>query len=88
MGRYRDRAMWTAQIEWRQQMSDRFGGVLFGGIGGIGDSLGDLDHGKFLPAVGMGLRYKASPETGTNLRLDIAMGRDSQAIYFGIGEAF
>lgn len=88
MGRYRDRAMWTAQVEWRQQMSDRFGGVLFGGIGGIGDSLGDLDHGKFLPAVGMGLRYKASPETGTNLRLDIAMGRDSQAIYFGIGEAF
>lgn len=88
MGRYRDRAMATAQVEWRQQLSASFGAVLFGGIGTIAGSLGDLDDGKFLPAVGMGLRYKASRATGTNLRLDIAMGRDSQAIYFGIGEVF
>ncbi len=88
MGRYRDRAMWTAQLEWRQQMSDTVGAVLFGGVGGIGARVGELDKGKFLPAIGMGLRYKASRATGTNLRLDIAMGRNSQAIYFGIGEAF
>lgn len=88
MGRYRDRAMATAQVEWRQQLSYTFGAVLFGGVGTIARSLGDLDDGKFLPSIGMGFRYKASRATGTNVRFDIAMGRDSQAIYFGIGEVF
>lgn len=88
MGRYRDRAMWTTQIEWRQHLGGKFGGVFFAGMGGIADDLGEIGNGKFLPAVGMGLRYKASQATGTYLRLDFAMGRDSHAVYFGIGEVF
>jgi len=88
MGRYRDRASWTVQAEWRQHMGGKFGAVFFGGIGGIAPSLGNLDKTKFLPGAGMGLRYLASKEAGVNLRLDFAMRKDSHAVYFGIGEVF
>lgn len=87
-GRYRDRASWTVQAEWRQHLGGKFGAVFFGGIGGIAPSLGDLDQTEFLPSAGMGLRYLASKEAGVNLRLDFAMGKDSQAVYFGIAEVF
>ncbi|EJL34162.1 BamA/TamA family outer membrane protein [Novosphingobium sp. AP12] len=88
MGRYRDRASWAAQLEWRQKLDEKFGAVWFAGVGGIAKSLGDLGDTTMLPSAGMGLRYKASKETGINLRLDLAIGKDSQAIYFGIGEVF
>ncbi|EJL31726.1 BamA/TamA family outer membrane protein, partial [Novosphingobium sp. AP12] len=88
MGRYRDRASWAAQIEWRQELSEKFGAVWFAGIGGIASSLSDLDNTKMLPSTGMGLRYRASKETGVNLRLDFAIGKDSSAVYFGVGEVF
>jgi outer membrane protein assembly factor BamA len=88
MGRYRDRASWAAQLEWRQKLNEKFGAVWFAGVGGIAKSLGDLADTTMLPSAGMGVRYKASKETGINLRLDLAIGKDSQAIYFGIGEVF
>lgn len=87
-GRYRDRVSWTTQVEWRQHLGGKFGAVFFAGAGGIAPRLNDLDETKFLPSAGMGLRYRASKETGVNLRLDFAMGRDSHAVYFGIGEVF
>lgn len=88
MGRYRDRASWATQVEWRQKLSAKVGAVWFAGIGGIAPSLGDIDDTKMLPSAGMGLRYRASKETGVNLRLDLAIGKDSQAVYFGVGEVF
>lgn len=87
-GRYRDRASWAAQVELRQRLFGKFGGALFVGAGGIAPDLGHLDEGKFLPAVGFGLRYTASKATGTNLRVDYAIGKDSNALYVSIGEAF
>ncbi|RJF91110.1 BamA/TamA family outer membrane protein [Sphingomonas cavernae] len=87
-GRFRDRASWAAQAEVRQQLWGRFGLVFFGGVGGIAPKLGDLGDTKFLPSVGTGLRYQASKSTKINLRLDVAIGKNSNALYFGIGEAF
>jgi hypothetical protein len=88
-GRYRDRAYWAIQSEIRQQLSSRVGAVVFVGIGGIAPKLGSIfGDSTVLPAGGMGLRYKASKSSNINLRLDIAMGKDTQAVYFGIGEAF
>ena len=87
-GRYRDGAYWAAQLELRQKLSGRFGAVAFAGIG---ESTMDLSHfgkGKFLPAGGAGLRYQPSKETPINLRVDFALGKDSRALYIGIGEAF
>jgi hypothetical protein len=87
-GRYRDRASWAMQAELRQHLGGRFGAVFFAGIGGIAPDIGSLGDTKLLPSAGMGLRYRASKSTGVNLRLDFAIGNDSNAVYFGIGEAF
>lgn len=87
-GRYRDRASWAAQAEWRQHLGGRFGAVFFGGVGGTAPDLTDLGDTKFLPSGGMGLRYRPSKKTGINLAVDFAIGKDSNALYIAIGEAF
>lgn len=87
-GRYRDRASWAAQVELRQHLFGKFGAAAFAGVGGIAPSLSKLGDTKLLPAAGVGLRFRANKATGINLRLDYAIGRDSNAVYFSIGEAF
>ncbi len=87
-GRYRDRASWAAQVELRQHLFGRFGAVAFAGAGGVAPSLSDLDDSKFLPAAGLGVRYRPSKETNINLRVDYAVGKDSSALYISVGEAF
>lgn len=87
-GRYRDRASWAVQYEIRQHLFGRFGATLFAGAGGTAPSFGRIDETRFLPAAGIGLRYMPLRRAGVNLRLDYAVGRDSQALYFSIGEAF
>lgn len=87
-GRYRDRASWAVQAEVRRQLFGRFGMVAFAGLGGIAPALGDLDQSNLLPAGGVGLRYRPSRQTNINLRLDVAVGKDSKGIYLGIAEAF
>ncbi|WP_395395569.1 BamA/TamA family outer membrane protein [Novosphingobium sp. BL-8A] len=87
-GRYRDRASWAVQAEVRQHLFGRFGAVAFGGLGGTAPKLGRIGDSKLLPAGGAGLRYQPSRKTNINLRLDLAFGKDSRAIYLGIAEAF
>ena len=87
-GRYRNHAYWAAQAEVRQRLVGRFGAVLFGGIGESTDKIADFGKGKWLPAVGAGLRYQPSRETPINLRVDYARGKDSHALYISVGEAF
>lgn len=87
-GRYRDRAMWAAQVELRRHLFWRIGVVAFGGIGGTAPSIRKLDDTKWLPAAGGGLRFLVSRQNNVNLRLDYARGRHSDALYFGIGEVF
>lgn len=87
-GRYRDRASWAIQYELRQHLFGRFGAVAFAGIGGTAPGLSRLDDTTFLPAAGVGIRYMASRQNRVNVRLDFAVGDDSHALYFSIGEAF
>ncbi|WP_170112570.1 BamA/TamA family outer membrane protein [Sphingomonas fennica] len=87
-GRYRDGATWAAQAEIRQHLFWRIGAVVFGGVGGVSPSLGHLTDTKFLPAGGGGLRFQPSRKTNVNLRLDFAVGKHSNALYFSIAEAF
>jgi len=86
-GQYRDRAMVAAQVEYRRKLFGRFGGVVFAGVGGIGPDLGSVGD-AFLPAGGAGLRFEASRKYGVNVGVDYAVGKDSSAFYFRIGEAF
>lgn len=85
-GRYRDHALASVQVEYRRDLFWRFGAVAFAGVGGVAPSFDKL--GKLLPAVGVGLRFKASKAQRVNASFDFAFGEDSQAFYFYIGEAF
>lgn len=87
-GRYRDRASWAGQMELRHRLKGRFGVAAFAGVGGIAPSFGELGDSKILPAVGAGLRWQASRETPINLRIDVAVGKESNAFYVSVGEAF
>ncbi len=87
-GRFRDRASWATQAEVRHRLKGRFGVAAFAGVGGIASSFGDLGNGTVLPAVGAGLRWQASKETPINLRIDYAVGKNSNAFYVSVGEAF
>jgi len=87
-GRFRDRATWATQVELRQMLFGRFGAVVFAGIGGSAPKWSDIGDGKILPSAGAGIRFQPSRDTPINLRIDYARGRDSSALYIGIGEAF
>lgn len=87
-GRYRDRASWAGQMEVRHRLKGRFGVAAFAGVGGIASSFEDIGSSTVLPAVGAGLRWQASKETPINLRIDVAVGKDSNAFYVSVGEAF
>lgn len=87
-GRYRDHALVAGQVELRRRFGRRFGGVVFAGVGGVAPSLSSLGEQALLPAAGIGVRYRASETYGVNLAVDYAVGRDSHALYFRIGEAF
>jgi len=87
-GRFRDRASWAGQAEIRHRLKGRFGVAAFAGVGGIAPSFNELGDSTVLPAVGAGLRWQASKETPINLRIDFAVGRNSNALYVSVGEAF
>lgn len=87
-GRFRDNASWAVQTELRRDLGGKFGVVGFAGVGGVAPGLGEIGDEPLLPAAGFGVRYEVARDYGINLRLDVAVGRDSRAIYVGLGEAF
>ena len=87
-GQYRDRSMYTVQGETRWQFAERWGAVLFAGIGSVANRVSDLLSVTQLPSAGVGLRWLASKQYKVNLSLDVAVGRDGSAVYLYIGEAF
>lgn len=87
-GQYRDRAMVTAQAEWRFELWKRIGVVAFGGAGEVASSLGKFTGDSVLPSGGGGLRYRLTKENHVNLRADYAWGKNSSALYISIAEAF
>lgn len=87
-GRYRDKTMLAAQLEYRWRFYKRFGGVVFGGVGQVGDSLGDYNSDALLPSWGVGLHFLLTERNRLNLSVDYATGVDSSYWYFYVGESF
>lgn len=87
-GQYRDQVMFTAQAEFRWQFYKRWGMVAFAGVGGIDEDLGGFDFSNPLPSLGAGLRFMLSEKNRLNLSVDYAVGKDSDAWYFSVGESF
>ncbi|MBB1087244.1 BamA/TamA family outer membrane protein [Lysobacter sp. SG-8] len=87
-GQFRDYTLLAFQGEYRWQFARRWGAVFFAGVGDVAPSFGDYRFDDLLPSGGLGLRFKASTEYNVNIRLDYARGKDGDAVYFSIGEAF
>ena len=89
MGRIVDNNQVTAQIEYRQQVGNRFGIVLWGGYGTLFpdfDALKDYKNLQWYPNYGVGLRFEF--KKNVNLRADYGFGKDTSGLIVTIGEAF
>jgi hypothetical protein len=87
-GRYIGESMIAAQAEWRWQATSRWGFTLFAGAGKVSGALGDIDTDSWLPAGGLGVRFKLVKALPLNMRADFAWGRDDSTFTLAIGEAF
>lgn len=88
VGQYRDRAMVSAQTEWRSELWWRFGATAFVGAGEVAEDFGSLNWTDVLPGGGVGLRFTLAKRNHVNLRVDYAWGKSSTALYVGVMEAF
>ncbi len=87
-GRYRDETMLAFQSEIRWHFSKKFSVVGFAGVGEVAESVSEYDLDHLLPSFGGGIRYLLSAENGLNISIDYAYGKDSDAVYFFVGESF
>jgi hypothetical protein len=87
-GRFRDKTAAALQGELRFPVYWRFGGVVFGGVGQVGPSLGELSFDTLKTAGGFGIRYRVSTRTRVNIRLDFAFSPEGSSVYFNFSEAF
>ena len=87
-GQYRDDVGLTTQLEFRWRFYKKWGMVAFAGIGEVAPTIGDMSLDNLLPSTGLGIRFMASEKQGINLSVDYARGKNSEAWYFRIGEAF
>jgi Omp85 superfamily domain len=88
IGRYRDRAMFATQGEWRVSLPKRFGATLFAGVGEVAPDAGSFNAHDLLPSGGVGLRYNLSKQQRLNLRLDLAYSKTGGSWSMGVAEAF
>ncbi|MBY5992566.1 BamA/TamA family outer membrane protein [Ferrimonas balearica] len=85
-GRYRDRQMTLAQVEYRQPLAGRHGMVYWVGAGTLADKASDLGSEKWLHSVGVGYRFEIKQRV--NVRLDMGFGNGESGFYFAVNEAF
>ena len=86
-GRYRDKAMYALQGEYRWAMNDKWIFTGFAGFGEVAPDFGSFG-GDYLPAAGVGARFVMSQKHRVSLSFDVAQGKDGTEYYFGVGEAF
>jgi outer membrane protein assembly factor BamA len=87
VGKFQDKAMFTAQEELRWHAFWRVGLVAFAGIGSVGHTVGEFKD--ILASAGGGLRFLASKDYGINVGIDGAVTKEGDAaFYIQVGEAF
>lgn len=91
-GRYRDRNLLAAQLEFRYKLIPQVGVVGFGGAGSVYNTRLNLE--SFKPSFGGGIRYFFDVAKGLSLRMDYAFGekrpdeKRQKGFYIAFGEAF
>jgi hypothetical protein len=87
-GRYRDTTLLALQAEIRMPIWWRFGLVLFGGAGQVAPDPGSFRLADTKLSGGLGIRFVLDPESGANIRVDLAWAATGVDFYFNLGEAF
>ena len=101
-GRFRDRAMWVVQGEYRLPLGrpayiyqeekvkfwDRFGAVGFLGLGSVLNNLDEDVFNDVKVTGGVGLRFLLFPEERINIRVDAGFGTQTPAFYIFVRESF
>jgi len=87
-GTYIGKSLAAAQAEWRWQATKRIGLVAFGGVGGVWGEVPVFEQDDFLPAGGVGLRWRLTEKFRVNFRVDYAWGQDDEVLLVSVGEAF
>jgi hypothetical protein len=87
-GTYIGRSLAAAQAEWRWQATNRIGLVAFGGAGGVWGDVRLFEQDDFLPAGGVGMRWRLTEKFRVNFRVDYAWGKDDEVLLISVGEAF
>jgi len=85
-GRYIDNNIVSGQIELRQHLIKRFGGVIWFGGGTVFPSFDKFKVQHLLPTYGIGLRWEF--KHNVNARIDYGLGKQTGGFVFNIGEAF
>ncbi len=83
-GRYRDKHMWTSQVELRQHVWKSSGIAVWVGGGNVFHDSDSFKH--FLYNFGFGYRFAF--RKGSNIRLDYGFGKGQNGFMFSINEAF
>ncbi|UXX79679.1 BamA/TamA family outer membrane protein [Reichenbachiella carrageenanivorans] len=86
---YRDRQAVYVQVEARQELFWRFGGVLFVGAGEVFHSFSDFQAEDIRLVYGLGGRFRAMKDEKLNFRMDVGFTDNGQyAFYLSVREAF
>jgi outer membrane protein assembly factor BamA len=86
-GRYRDNAGAVLQAEYRLLIWWRLGMTVFGSLGQVSDTVGNLPSESLRYAGGFGIRFRMTDD-GFNLRLDTGFTEEGSNFYIVAGEAF
>ncbi len=87
-GRYRDRDLVAAQVEYRFPVYGPVSMAAFASAGQVGHRLTDLRVDAFHWGGGFGFRYLLSEENRLILRMDQGYGGEDGGFYVSFGEAF
>lgn len=85
-GRYTDNNLLTMQVELRQHIWRRIGGVAWVGAGNVFPEISRMRLDETLPNYGLGLRWELKKRV--NVRFDYGFGRDTSGFLLSINEAF
>ncbi len=88
MNRFRDKNFIGTQVEYRRHLFWRIGMTGFAGIGDVFDKTSELAWDRAKYSYGVGLRFMVNKQEKMNFRIDYGRGRDSQAVYMTVTEAF
>jgi outer membrane protein assembly factor BamA len=86
---YYDNRLVSGQLELRQRLNNRFGVVVFGGVGWTGTDFGSLNEEGSRIAGGAGLRYRLSKSFPIDFSVDYTANNEGENfLYLYVGQRF